>query len=68
MWRRSTQRFFSYFLYFHVADCGAVFEDGSINRKTDVNELRILKVESRIEIGSPQAADREDEKEASESK
>ena len=28
MWRRSSQRFFGSVLYFHVVDCGAVFEDG----------------------------------------
>ena len=28
MWQRSPQRFFGSVLYFHVVDCGAVFEDG----------------------------------------
>ena len=40
----------------------------SINRKTEMNELRIAKVEWRIEIGSPQTADPKDEMETPETK
>ena len=40
----------------------------SINRKTEMNELRISKVESSLEIGSPQTTDHKNEMETSESK
>ena len=41
----------------------------SINRKTEMNELRISKVESRIEeIGSPQTTDHKSEIETPKSK
>ncbi len=40
----------------------------SINRKTEMNELRITNVERRIEIRSPQTTDHEDEIETPESK
>ena len=40
----------------------------SINRKTEMNGLRISKVERRIEVGSPQSADHKEEMETPESK
>ena len=40
----------------------------SINRKTEMNELRISKVERRIEVGTPQSADQKEEMETPESK
>jgi hypothetical protein len=40
----------------------------SINRKTEMNELRISKVESRIKIGSPQTTDHKSEIETPKSK
>jgi hypothetical protein len=40
----------------------------SINRKTEMNELRISRVESRIEIGSPQTTDHKSEMETPEGK
>ena len=40
----------------------------SINRKTEMNELRIVKVEKRIEVGSPQTTDHKDEMETPEGK
>ena len=40
----------------------------SINRKTEMNELRILKVESRMEIGSPQSTDHKNKTETLEGK
>ncbi len=40
----------------------------SINRKTEMNELRITNVERRLEIRSPQTTDHKDEMETPESK
>ena len=40
----------------------------SINRKTEMNELRISKVESRMEIGSPQTTHHKNEIETPECK
>jgi len=40
----------------------------SINRKTEMNELRISKVESRVETESPQTTDHKNEMETRESK
>ena len=40
----------------------------SINRKTEMNELRISKVESFVEIGSPQTTDHKNGMETTESK
>ena len=40
----------------------------SINRKTEINELRIVKVEKRIEVGSLQTTDYKDEMETPEGK
>ena len=37
MWRRSPQRFFVSDLYFVVADCGAVFENG-IDKQQNIDE------------------------------
>ena len=39
----------------------------SINKKTEMNELRIFKVERRIEIRSPQTTDHKNEMETPES-
>ena len=40
----------------------------SINSKTEINELRISKVESRIDIESPQATEHKNEMETPEGK
>ena len=40
----------------------------SINKKTEMNELRISQVESLIEIGSPQTIEHKDEMDTPESK
>ena len=40
----------------------------SINMKTEINELRISKVERRIEVGTPQSANHKEEMETPESK
>ena len=40
----------------------------SINSKTEINELRISKVESRMEIESPQATEHKNEMETPEGK
>ena len=40
----------------------------SINRKTEMNELRISKVESRVEIGSPRTREHKEEMKTPESK
>ena len=40
----------------------------SINRKTEMNELRISNVEKCIEVGSPQSADHKEEMATSDSK
>lgn len=40
----------------------------SINRKTEMNELRISNLEKRVEVGSPQTTDHKDEMETPESK
>ena len=40
----------------------------SINRKTEMNELRISKVESRMEVGTPQKTDHKTEMETPEGK
>ena len=40
----------------------------SINRKTEMNELRISKLESLIEIGSPQTTNQKNEMDTPESK
>ena len=40
----------------------------SINRKTEMNEMRIYKVESRIEIRSPQTTNQKNEMETQEGK
>ena len=40
----------------------------SINKKTEMNEMRISKVESLVEIGSPQTIDHKNEVDTPESK
>ena len=40
----------------------------SINRKTEMNDLRISKVERHIEVGTPQTTDHKEEMETPESK
>lgn len=68
IWRRSLQRFFIYVLYFVVIDQCALLRMESINIKTEINELRICKVESRIETESLQTTDHKNVMETPESK